>query len=256
MREDTNITLAIVVSDVFGQSGRRMLDALVAGARDPAKRSALALGTLRRKIPQLEVALQGRLTEHHARLIQGALELVDGLGRQSAEMDPQRQALLRPMAPQLEPRDSIPGVSARTARDMLAAIGLAMRRCGSASRLASWAGRSPGNNERAGKRRTGRTRKGKRYLRRVVVQCAWATRKTSTCLGRTFRRLAARFGSKKTAVVVAHKIWVIMDHLLLEGTLYEERSDHLFPTQEEQERKWAIKALERLGYAVILDKVA
>jgi transposase len=222
MLEAPNIKLALVVSDVFGTSGRRRLDALVAGERDPATLSALALGTLRRKSPPLEVALHGRFTAPHARLLQGALELVAVLGRQIAEMAQQLQALLRPMAPQLEQLDSLPGGDAITARDILAESGLDMRRFASASRLASWAGLSPGNNERAGQRRKGRTRKGNRYLRRVLVQCAWATRKTSTFLGRTLRRLEARCGSKKAAGAVAHKLLVIIDPLLLEGTFYPE----------------------------------
>jgi transposase len=257
MLEDTNIKLATVVSDVFGTSGRRMLDALVAGERDPATLSALALGTLRRKIPQLEVALHGQFTEHHARLIHGALELVDLLGRQIAEIDQHLQELLSPMAPQLEQLVSIPGVNDITTRDIVAEIGLDMRHFGAASRLASWAGLCPGNHESAGKRRRGKGGKGNRYLRRVLVQCAWATRKTSTFLGRTLRRLEARLGSKKAAVAVAHKILVIIYHLLLEGTFYEEeRYDRLLPRQEERERQRAIKALERLGYSVTLDKVA
>ena len=254
--EDTNITLASGVSEVFGKSARRMLEALVAGERDPAKLSAMALGTLRGKIPQLEVALEGQCTEHHATLITGALELVDVLGRQIAEMAQHLQALLSEMTPQLEQLDGIPGVSEITARDIIAEIGLDMQRFGSASRLASWAGLSPGHNESAGKRRKGRTRKGNRYLRRVLVQCAWATRKTSTFLGRTFRRLEARLGSKKAAMAVAHKILVLMYHLLLEGTLYEEeRYDRLLPKQEERERQRALKALERLGFSVTLAKV-
>jgi transposase len=211
--EDTNIKLASVVSDVFGKSARRMLAALVAGDRDPVTLSAMALGSLRRKIPQLEVALAGRFTEHHAKLIAGALELVDVLGRQIGEMDQQLHAWLAPMGPQLEHLVSIPGVSAITARDLIAEIGVDMRRFDSASRLSAWAGLSPGNAERAGKRRKSRTRKGNRYLRRVLVQCAWATRKTSTFLGRTFRRREARLGSKKAAMAVAHKILVIIYHL-------------------------------------------
>src|SRR5262249_14242831 len=111
-------------------------------------------------------------------------------------------------------------------------------------RLAAWAGLSPGHNESAGKRRKGRTRQGNRSLRRVVMQCAWATRKTSTFLGRTFRRLEARVGGKQAAVAVAHTILVILYHLLLEGTFdEEERYDRLGPRQEERERKRALKAL-------------
>jgi transposase len=255
--EDTHSTLASVVSDVFGKSARRMLEALVAGERDAAKLSVMALGSVRRKMPQLAVALEGQLTEHHATLMAGALELVDVLGRQLVDMDQQLQAWLGPMAPQLEQLDSIPGVNEITARDMLAEMGLDMTRCGSASRRAAWAGLSPGTNESAGKRRQGRTRRGHRYLRRVLVQCAWATRKTSTFVGRTFRRLEARLGGKKAAVTVVHKIVVIIDPLLLEGTFdEEERDDRLWPRQEERARQRARKALERMGYAVTLEKGA
>src|SRR5262249_36314368 len=130
------------------------------------------------------------------------------------EREQQRHEWLGPMAPQLEQLDSIPGVNASTARDILAEIGRDRARLGSACRLAAWVGLSPGNNERAGTRRKGRTRQGHRYLRRVLVPCAWATRKTSTVLGRTFRRLEARVGSKKAAVAVAHMILVIIYHLL------------------------------------------
>jgi len=187
-----------------------MLEARVAGARDPPKLSARALGTLRRKSPPLEVALEGQLTAHHARRSAGALALVEVLGRQMAEIAQQLPEGLGPMAPPREQRDSMPGVDAMTARDLMAEIGLAMTRFGSASRLAAGAGLSPGNHDRAGKRRKGRTRKGHRYLRRVLGQWAWATRKTSTLLGRTLRRWEARVGSKKAAVAVAQKIVVII----------------------------------------------
>jgi transposase len=178
-------------------------------------------------------------------------------GRPLGERAQHRQALLGPLAPQLEQLDSMPGVHAVTARARLAELGLDGTRCGSASRLAAWAGVSPGHNARAGTRRKGRTRRGKRSLRRVVVQCAWATRQTSTFVGRTLRRLEARVGGKQAAVAVAQKSLVILSHLLLEGTLdEEEREDRLVPRQEERERKRALKALARLGYAVTLEQGA
>lgn len=161
------------------------------------------------------------------------------------------------MPAQIEQLISIPGVQERAARDVMAKIGTDMSRFGSASRLASWAGVAPGNNESAGKRRRGQTRKGNRYVRRVLVQCAWAARKTPTFLGRTFRRLEARIGGKKAAMAVAHKILVIIYHLLSDGTFYEEsRYDRFQPQQEERDRKRAIKALERLGYHVTIERVA
>ena len=140
---------------------------------------------------------------------------------------------------------------------ILAEIGTDMSRFGSAARLSAWAGVSPGNNESAGKRRRGKSRRGNRYLHRVLVQCAWGTRKTGTFLGQTFRRLEVRIGKKKAAMAVAHKILVIIYHLLSEGTFYDEgRYIKVGPQQKERERQRAIKALERLGYSVTVEQVA
>ena len=255
--EDTNSKVAHVVSDLFGTSGRRMLAALIAGERHSQKLAARALGKLRRKLPELALAFTGQFTAHHGRIIQGTLELIDLLDRQIADLDTQIRDASAPFTAQLEPLMSIPGVNETTARAIIAEIGTDMQRFGSAARLASWAGMCPGNHESAGKRRRGRTRKGNRYLRRGLVQCAWAARQTPTFLGRTFRRLKVRLGKKKAAVAIAHKILVIGYHLLLEGTWYDEtRYDRLAPKQEARERQRAVKALERLGYTVTLDKVA
>jgi transposase len=226
--EDTNIKLASVVSDLFGRSGRRMLAALLEGECDPQKLAALALGTLRRIWLQLELALTGQFTEYHTWLIQGALELIDLLDRQITELDRHIGELIAPLAPQMEQLTSIPGVETTAARAILAEIGTEMHHFGSAARLASWAGVCPGNDESAGKRRSGRTRKGNRYLRRVLVQCAWAARKTPSFPGHMCRRLEGRLGGKNAAMAVAHKILVIGYHHLLEGTFYEEaRCDRL-----------------------------
>jgi transposase len=255
--EDTNIKLSRVVADLFGVSGRQMLAALITGERDPQALATLARGRLRQKLPALELALTGQFTDHHAQLIALGLDLIDVLNRQIAELDQQIGVLIAPLTPQMEQLESIPGVGGTAARQILAAIGSDMGRFGSAPRLASWAGVCPGNDESAGKRRQGRTRKGNRYLRRVLVQCAWAARKTPTYLGRTFRRLEVRLGGKKAAVAVAHKILVIIYHLLAEGTFYDEqRYDHLQPQQEDRQRQRAIKALERLGYHVTVERVA
>jgi transposase len=138
--EDTTSTLARVGSEVFGKRARRMVEALGAGNRDAAQLSAMARGRVRRKSPQRAVALAGQCTAPHATRMAGALALVDVLGRKIGALDPQLPAWLGPMAPQLEQRDSLPGVNAITARAMLAEMGLAMTRCGSAERLAAWAG--------------------------------------------------------------------------------------------------------------------
>jgi transposase len=231
--------------------------ALIAGERDPRKLATLALGTLRRKLPALELALTGQFTAHHGRLIQGALELIDLLERQITDLDGAIGELVAPLHPQITQLDTIPGLHETAARAILAESGTDMSRFGSAPRLAAWAGVSPGNNESAGKRRRGKSRKGNRYLRRLLNQCAWAARKTPTYLGRTFRRLEVRLGRKRAAVAVAHKILVIIYHLLAEGTCYEgARYDHLRPKQEARERQRAIKALERLGYVLTVERAA
>jgi transposase len=201
--------------------------------------------------------LTGQFTDHHGFIIQGALNLIDLVEAQLAELDARIATLIEPVQPQIEQLDSIPGVDVTGAWQILAEIGTDMSRFGSAARLAAWAGLSPGNNESAGKRRRGKSRRGNRYLRRVLVQCAWGTRKTGTFLGQTFRRLEVRIGKKKAAMAVAHKILVIIYHLLSEGTFYDEgRYIKVGPQQKERERKRAIKALERLGYSVTVEQVA
>jgi transposase len=255
--EDTNLKLGSVVSDLFGVTGRRMLAALVAGERDPQVLASLALGSLKHKRPQLALALTGQFTAHHGTLLGLLLELIEMLDRQIATLDQQIGALVAPLQAQIAQLDSIPGVDIIAARDILAEIGTDMSRFGDAARLASWAGVCPGNHESAGKRYRGKTRKGNRYLRRILVQCAWGARKTPTFLGRTFRRLEVRIGKKKAALAIAHKILVIVYHLLAAGTCYEEaRYDQYNPRQEARERQRAIKALERLGYTVTVERAA
>jgi hypothetical protein len=192
-----------------------MLQALLAGERDAQKLASMALGRLRRKLPELELALTGQFTEHHGRLIALSLELIDLLERQIAELDEQIRLLVEPLLPQLEQLDSIPGVDATAARDILGEIGTDMSRFGSAAR------------------------------------------KTSTFLGRTFRRLEARLGGKRAAVAVGHKMLVIVYHLLWQGTYYEEqRYADQQPNQEERDYRRAITALKRLGYDVTVKRVA
>jgi len=249
--EDTNIKLASVASDPFGVSGRKILDALVKGERDSQVLSELAMGVLRRKIPQLEEALQGSFTEQHAFLIRLGLESLDQSNRQIRELDSQIGSLMEPMREEVSRLTSIPGVSETAARVILSELGTDMTRFGSSARLASWAGLCPGNNESAGKRLSGKTCKGNRYLRRITVECAWAARNTDTFLGHTFCRLQARIGGKRAAVAVAHKILVIGFHLLNEGELYDDGRYDLHKQRERVRRAdRALKTLERLGYRV------
>lgn len=255
--QEANIKLSSFASDVFGKSGRAMLDALVCGERNPEVLADLAKGRLRAKISSLELALEGCFTENHALLIRQGLEQIDYLDRQIAELDSKIEELIQPMATEVEQVVTIPGVDRKAASIIISEIGIDLVRFGSAKRLASWAGLCPGNNESAGKRRSGKTRKGNRALRRLLPQCAWAARKTDSYLGRTFLRLEHRLGSKKAAIAIGHKILVIIYHLLTEGTLYDEECyDRPDPRQEERIKRNAIRRLEDLGYEVVVKKAA
>jgi transposase len=254
---DSNMKLASVASDVFGQSGRAILQALIAGERDAQTLASLARGRLRRKLPALAVALAGQFTAHHGRIIALSLERIALLERQIQDLNAQLGVLVAPFTPQIAQLDSMPGIDATATRDILGEIGTDMGRFGSAARLASWAQISPGNNERAGKRRRSRPGTGNRYLRRLLVHCAWTARKPPTLLGRTFRRLEARIGGKRAAVAVGHTMLVLVYHLRWQGTYDDEQRDaDQRPKQEDRERRRALKALEQLGYTVTLERVA
>jgi transposase len=255
--EDTNIKLSSVASDPFGRSGRAMMDALVAGYHDPKALAQMAKGILRRKIPQLEAALEGSFTEHHAALIRLSLAAVDLFNDQIAELDGRIDAMVDPIRKEVDLTKSIPGIQETAARSIIAEIGTDMTRFVTPARLSSWAGVCPGNNESAGKRKSGKVRRGNRHLKRILIECAWATRKTNSFLGRTFRRLEARIGGKKAAVAVGHKILVIIFHLLNEGTVYNDgKYDHLSPKEEARQQKRAIETLRRLGFEVALKPAA
>jgi len=255
--EDTNVKLASVVSDPFGVSGRKMLNALVQGNRDPEELSEMAMGVLRRKIPQLTTALEGTFTDHHALLIRLNLEMIDQINVQVDQLDERIGQLMEPLENKTELVRSIPGVNQTAARIIVSEIGTDMGRFGSGPRLCSWAGVCPGNNESAGKHKSGKTRKGNRYLRRVLTECAWAAGKTESFLGRTFRRLQARIGGKKAAVAVAHKILAIVYHLFTEGTTYDDdRYNRLSRKQENRQYSKALATLKKLGYQIQLTPIA
>jgi transposase len=255
--EDTNIKLASVATDIFGKSGRRIMEALIAGEAHPSTLANMALGLLRRKRGELELALHGNFTTHHAKLLRLSLDLIDELDRQIQELDEEIGRAIKPYETEIMMLDSIPGIDQIAARDIIAEIGTDMQRFGSSARLASWAGVCPGNNESAGKRKSGKTRKGSKWLRRTLTQCAWAARKTDTYLGRRFSALERRLGGKKAAVAIAHQILVIVWHLLREGTLYEEKRYGLMTQQQEERRlKRHVEELKRLGYNVTLEKAA
>lgn len=253
--EGANVKLASVASNVAGASGRAMLEALVAGERDPQLLAQLAKGRLREKLPQLEQALAGTVGAHHRFLIARQLAHIDFLDEAIAQVSDEVATRLEAEEAAIERLDTIPGVGRRTAEVMVAEVGVDVSRFPTAGHLASWAGLCPGNNESAGRRRTGKTRKGSPWLRAALVEAAQAAGRTKqTYLGAQYRRLAARRGRKKAAVAVGHTILVIAYHLLQRGEDYAELGAHYFDDRDRQrvERR-LVGRLERLGYTVALE---
>jgi transposase len=253
--EDANIKLGSVATDVLGVSGRAMLEALVAGATDPEQLADLARGRLREKVPALQLALHGRVTDHHRFLLQLHLEHVTHLDALIGQLGGRIEEVMAPFAPAVEQLTTIPGVSQRVAETVVAEIGTDMERFPTADHLASWAGMCPGNNESAGKRRSGRTTKGSRWLRTILVQAAWAASHTrDTALSAQYRRLARRRGRKRALIALGHTLLVIIYHLLKKKVPYSELGgDYLERQEPERLTRQLVKRLEKLGHKVTLE---
>ncbi|OLE97803.1 MAG: IS110 family transposase [Cyanobacteria bacterium 13_1_20CM_4_61_6] len=252
--EDANIKLSSVASDTLGRSGRDMLQAMIEGETGAEKLADLARGVLRKKLQQLQAALEGRIREHHRVMLKHLLEQWEFLEGKIGEVEEEIRTQMLPFQEAIAHLDSIPGVNETVAWTLVAELGVDMRRFGSAARAAAWAGLCPGNHESAGKRLSGRTRRGNRYLRRVLVQSAWtANRGQGTYLQAQFRRFIARLGKKRTAVAVAHTILTIAYHILDRNEDYRELGGDYFERQDPQRTtRRLVRRLERLGHHVIL----
>jgi transposase len=256
--EGATSKLGSVASDLLGVSGRQLVEGLLAGDADVAALAKLARGKLREKQPDLERALSGRLGTQQRFLLARQLAHIDFLDEQIAQVSAEVGERLRPFAAQIARLDTIPGIGRRTAEVLLAEVGPEMERFPSAAHLASWAGMCPGNNERAGKRRSGRTRKGSPWLRAALVEAAHAAAHTKRpYLAAQYRRLGARRGTKRAAVAVGHTILGIVYHLLRDGTTYQDLGPLHFDQRDRQavERRLC-RRLEALGYKVTLEPAA
>jgi transposase len=256
--EGANIKLGSVATNVLGVSGRQMVEALVAGTEDAAVLASLARGKLRAKQPELERALSGRIGAHQRFLLGRQLAHIDFLEEQIAQVSTAIAERLRPLQTALVQLDTIPGVGRRTAEVLLAELGADMTRFPSAGHLASWAGLCPGNHESAGKRRSGRTRKGSPWLRAALVEAAQSARHSKrTYLAAQYHRLAARRGARRAVVAVAHSILVIAYHLLREGTCYADLGPQYFDQRDPRALEHRLRRrLEGLGFKVTLEPVA
>ena len=265
--EDAGVKLDVVASDILTVSGRLMLKALVAGERDPEVLAELAKGRMRKKIPALHQALRGRFKEHHALMADMALDHAEYLDRAIERIDAEIDALFAaavsetgvPFAEARRRLTTIPGVGERAAEAVIAEIGADMGRFPTAGHLASWAGLCPGTNITGGKRRSGATRTGDRWLGEILNQCAWsAARSRNTYLSAQFWRLAHGTGKKKAAVAVSHSILVACWHILSTNTDYQDLGGDYFARRSNPDRRrdHHIAQLQELGYSVVLRKVA
>ena len=253
--EDANIKLAAVATDIMGVSGRAMLAALVQGTTEAATLAQMARGSLRAKIPQLERALCGRVGAHHRFLIAQQLAHIDALDELIERVSTEIGDRVRPFAAEIELLDAIPGVSRRTAEVLVAEVGVDMTRFPSAGHLASWAGMCPGNHESAGKRKSGKTRKGSPWLRSALVEAAHGAGRTkNTYLGAQFRRLLPRRGKKRAAVAVGHSILTIAYHVLTTREPYTDLGvDYFDKRNREAAGRRLVRRLNALGYEVHLE---
>ena len=256
--EDTGIKLDCVATDILGKSGRAMLDALVAGTTDPQVLADLAKGRLRAKIPTLREALVGRFSDHHALIVGAILAHIDFLDEQIERLSEAIEERLRPFEPAVELLRTIPGVERRTAEVIVAEIGTDMSAFPSARHLASWAGQCPGNHESGGKRKSGRTRKGSKWLNQALKQAATsATRTNGSYLQALYRRKRSQLGHGRALGAVKHSMLCACWHMLTTGELYRDLGgDHLARRDPEHQTKRLVAQLERLGHTVTLTEGA
>lgn len=254
--EGANIKLSSVVSEIDGKSSRQMLNMLATGCTDTHAMADKALRQMRKKIPQLEEALHGFMQEHQRLMLDSMLKHIDFLETHVSLLDEEIRKKMAPVSEQVSLVDSIPGIGERSAQVIIAEIGTNMDQFPSAAHLASWAGICPGNNESAGKRKSGKTRKGSDTLKTTLIECAKvAGHLKNTYFSAQYSRIAARRGKNRATVAVAHSILVIVYHMLKTNTPYHELGPDYFEQRRKTEiLKKSVKRIEALGYAVTIDQ--
>jgi transposase len=253
--EDAGIKLSSVATDVMGASGRAMLTALLHGTTDPAVLADLAKGKLRKKLPALRHALAGRFRGHHGFLIGQILAKVDFLDETIATLTEEIDHLVAPFEPMVAKLDTIPGVDRKGAITVIVETGGDMSRFPTAGHLCSWGAMCPGQNESAGKRHSGKTRKGNRYLRTALIEGGLATtRATGTALQARYYRVKRNRGHKKAVVAVGHQILEIAYYIMRDGVSYQELGPDYFDRRHRNRAvRRHVRQLEALGYRVTLD---
>lgn len=256
--EDANIKLASVATDIFGVSGQAMLEALIAGDFSPEQMAEMARGKLRQKLPQLIEALDGRMEEHHRFLVATSLEVMACLYQAMANVHMRIEEKIRPYQEQVELVKSLPGVDTITAQHAFVEMGGDIRVFPSDGHFASWIGICPGNHESGGKQKSGRTRKGNRYLAGLLVRAGRAAgRSKGTYANAFYHRLARRRGKQRAAVATGHHLGRAMYHVLDKGKPYQDLGADYFDRRNHDSLKdQLIRRLQELGYQCDLTPVA
>jgi transposase len=255
--ESGNIKVSSVASDLFGVSGRSMLHALAEGKCDAGWMADHARGRLRTKKGQLELALDGTFSPHQRRQLSRLLLQMSALEMQLEELTAEIEQRVAPYEELLQRLDTIPGIDRITAWTVLAEIGLDMSVFGDAKHLASWAALCPGNRESGGRRISGKTRKGNRYVRRALCQSAWAaSHKKDSHLATLFRRVRSRRGEQKAVMAVAHQLLTIIFHIIRDGSVYKELgATHYDQQNKPKVMRRLVERLQKLGFTVTLTPV-
>ena len=253
--EDTGIKLDCVASDILGVSGRAMLDALCQGTTDPEVLAELARGRLRAKLPALKEALVGRFGPEHALIVGHILSHIDYLDESIASIGDAIEEELRPFVAAADLLCTIPGIGSRAAEVVLAEIGPDMSRFPTARHLASWAGLCPGNDQSAGRRRSGHTTRGSKWLKMNLIEVATAAIRTNnTYLSALYRKIKARRGHLCALLAVAHSILVSIWHMLSTGETYRELGGDYFQRRNPDAHvRRLVRQLEALGQHVSLE---
>jgi len=250
--EDANIKLDSVITDIMGLSGRRMIEALIAGETDPFALAALAHRRIKASQAELEAALRGRVSDHHRFMLRLLLQHIDAIDAAIGQIDQEVDAHVEPFRTAIQILSSIPGISDLSAEVIVSEIGIDMNRFPTEGHLISWAGLCPRNDESAGKRRSTRMRKGAPWLKTTLIQCAWAAARTKgSYLQAQFQRVRSRRGAKKAIGAVAASVLTAAYHMLKNGTLYEDLgSDHFDRRAKGKQILRLVSRIQNLGFAV------